>query len=249
MKDKIAVIILAAGLGTRMKSNRAKVLHEIRQKPMVLYVVETAMKVAASDIILVIGNQAEEVRETVSKIADLTFAFQEEQLGTGHAVLCALPFISDSVEEVVILCGDVPLITAETIIDLVDDHQRQKRDVSLLAAELEDPTGYGRIVTDKNNRFCAIVEESDASKTEKRIKIVNSGIFCVNKQFLLKALPKIRSDNAKGEIYLTDLIAIGYSENKNLGIKVGAHPLEIIGVNTAEDLERVEAIMRSRNIA
>jgi UDP-N-acetylglucosamine diphosphorylase/glucosamine-1-phosphate N-acetyltransferase len=246
MENKIAVIILAAGLGTRMKSNKAKVLHEIRQKPMVLYVVEAAMKVAGSDIILVIGNQAEKVRQTVSKIADVIFAFQEEQLGTGHAVLCALPFISDFIEEVVILCGDVPLITSETIAGLIRDHQRQKRDVSLLAVELEDPTGYGRVVTDDKNQLCAIVEEFDASEKEKQIKIVNSGIFCIKKQFLIDFLPKITSNNAKGEIYLTDLIAIGYSENKNLGIKVGSHPLEVIGVNNGQDLERVEAILRMR---
>ena len=126
-----AVVILAAGLGKRMKSRKAKVLHEILGKPMVLYVVETARKVAGNDVILVIGNQAAKVRGIVSKNADIFFALQKEQLGTGHAVSCALPYIPDYTQEVVILCGDAPLLTSETVIQLFKDHVKAERDISL----------------------------------------------------------------------------------------------------------------------
>ena len=131
MDRKIAVVILAAGLGTRMKSNKAKVLHEVCGRPMVSYVVETAREVAGNDVILVVGNQADKVRETVSELGAFRYAHQAEQLGTGHAVLCALPHIPEHCEEVVILCGDVPLIKADTVMHLVNSHTDKKRDASV----------------------------------------------------------------------------------------------------------------------
>ena len=140
----LAVIILAAGLGTRMKSNKAKVLHEILGKPMVMYVVEVAKKIAGDNVVLVVGNQAEKVRKVVSEQTNVLFALQEEQLGTGHAVLCAIPQIPSHVREVVILCGDVPLLTEKTLTGLFEDHVKAQRDISLLAVEIENPTGYGR---------------------------------------------------------------------------------------------------------
>jgi bifunctional N-acetylglucosamine-1-phosphate-uridyltransferase/glucosamine-1-phosphate-acetyltransferase GlmU-like protein len=151
-----AVIILAAGLGTRMRSNKAKVLHGILGRPMVLYVAETARKIAGDEVIVVIGNQAEKVREVVSKEAPLKFAYQARQLGTGHAVLCALPYLPNQCKDVVILCGDVPLITAETILRLMESHKKNRRDITVLAVEMDDPTGYGRIITDKKGLVCRV---------------------------------------------------------------------------------------------
>jgi len=251
MDKNVAVIILAAGQGTRMKSNKAKVLHKLLGKPMVLYVVETAMQVAGQNVILVVGHQAQKVRDVVSEKADLIYAFQKEQLGTGHAVLCALPHIPSHIEEVVILCGDVPLITPQTITDLVEDHLSKERDVSVLAVEIENPQGYGRIIFDKNHRICAIVEESDAAKEQKRIKTINTGIYCVKKDFLSTALPKVNATNAQSEIYLTDIIEIAYNQKKNIGAKIGADRLEVMGINTRQELQRIESIMKQRmhNIA
>lgn len=243
---KIAVIILAAGLGTRMKSNKAKVLHEILGKPMVMYVVETAMAVAGNDVIVVVGHQAERVRQFVSQRAELIYAVQPQQLGTGHAVLCALPFIPAHTQQVVILCGDVPLITPRTVVRLIEDHERRGRDVSVLAVELEDPTGYGRLLSDADNQVRAIVEESDATAEQKRIKRVNSGIFCINKNVLLEILPKIKPDNAQDEIYLTDIIEIGYNNHKNIGMMVSADSQEVKGVNSIRDLNDVVVAMRRR---
>jgi UDP-N-acetylglucosamine diphosphorylase/glucosamine-1-phosphate N-acetyltransferase len=247
MKDNIAVIILAAGMGTRMKSDKAKVLHEIQGRPMLLYVVETAKKIAGDDVILVIGNQAEEVRAIVSDTAELLFAYQEHQLGTGHAVLCALPHIPEHCDHVVILCGDVPLIQPETIAALVEDHLETRRDVSLLAVEMENPFGYGRILLDDNRQISAIIEEADANAEQKLIKLINSGIYCIDKAFLSEALPKIRADNAQEELYLTDIMSIGYQEKRKMGVVVGTNCLQIIGINTCEDLATVDAIMKSHS--
>ena len=245
MNVKIAVVILAAGLGTRMKSNKAKVLHEVCGKPMVNYVVETARKVAGNNVVLVVGNQAEKVRRTVSKLGTFNFAYQKEQLGTGHAVLCALPHIPDDCREVVILCGDVPLIKADTVSALIKAHADEKRDISVLAVELEDPTGYGRILLDENRRVQAIVEESDTTAEQKRIRIINTGIFCAQKDFLLRALPQIKSDNAQGEIYFTDIMEIAYNEKKHIGVTVGGNHREVIGINTIQELKKVEQAMKN----
>lgn len=250
MFENVAVVILAAGLGTRMKSNKAKVLHELLGRPMVSYVVETAIQIAGQNVILVVGNQAETVKTIVSEKADLAYAYQEEQLGTGHAVICALPHIPAHIHDVVILCGDVPLITPQTISDLIRDHRKQSRDLSVLAVEFEHPQGYGRIVFDEKKRVCGIVEESDATEDQKKIRIVNAGIYCVKTDFLASALPKVRRDNVQGEIYLTDILAIGYGEKRKMGVLVGSNPTEVIGINTVEELAQVEVLLRDqlRNI-
>jgi UDP-N-acetylglucosamine diphosphorylase/glucosamine-1-phosphate N-acetyltransferase len=242
----IAVIILAAGMGTRMKSGKAKVLHKILGKPMVMYVVETAKKVVGNNVILVIGNQADKVREIVAENDELIYAIQKDQLGTGHAVLCALPYIPEHIEEVVILCGDVPLLSSDTVMRLIDDHIKAKRDISLLVVEIDNPTGYGRIILDEDLHVSKIVEEADATDEQKRIKTINAGIYCVKKEFLLNFLRKIKSDNAQAELYLTDIVEIGYREKKVVGVLAGGDHEEVIGVNTYQDLIRAETIMHKR---
>ena len=246
MRKDVAVIILAAGMGTRMKSDRAKVLHEIQGQPMILFVVEAARKIAGDDVIVVIGHQAQEVQAVVSNTANSRFAYQEQQLGTAHAVQCALPQVPEHCEHVVILCGDVPLIQPETIADLVDDHINARRDISLLAVELDNPFGYGRVLLDDNKQVSAIIEETDATADQKQIKLINSGIYCVEKGFLSEALPKIRSDNAQGELYLTDIMSVGYREKRNMGVMVGSNYQQILGINTCQDLKTVDAIMQKR---
>lgn len=250
-KNEVAVIILGAGLGTRMKSDKAKVLHEILQKPMVLYVAETAREIAGNNVILVIGHQAETVRRVVSEKIDVLFALQKEQLGTGHAVLCALPYIPAGVGQVIILCGDVPLLTENTLRRLYSDHVNAGRDVSLLAVEIEDPKGYGRLLINKKRELTGIVEESDASDEQRKVKLINTGIYCVKKAFLFDSLNEIKSDNVKGEFYLTDIVEIGYRKKKVMGVLVGDDWKETVGVNTLQDLQTAESIMRRRmrNIA
>jgi len=246
MKNKVAVIILAAGIGTRMKSTKAKVLHEVLGKPMILYVVETAIKVARNDVIVVVGNQADKVRKIVSEKVEVEYAYQYKQLGTGHAVSCALPCIPDYCEEVVILCGDVPLLAADTIKRLVDDHVKEKRDISLLAVEMENPKGYGRILLDDRNHVSGIVEESDATDEQKEINMINTGIYCIKKEFLSDSVRKIKSDNAQGEYYLTDIIEIGYKEKKLVGALLSSDNREFFGINSHDDLVEAENIMKSQ---
>jgi len=246
-EDKLAAIILAAGLGTRMKSDRAKVLHEINGKPMVMYVLETAKKIVGNDIVLVVGKQAEKVKKLVSDVYEVLFALQENQLGTGHAVKCALPLIPEDAEQVLILCGDVPLLSSGTVAKLYDNHIRKKWDVSILAAEIENPQGYGRIIMDDKQSVSGIVEEADATADQKRIKTINSGIYCVKKAFLEYSLNKIKADNAQSEFYLTDIVKIGYKENKRVGAIIGEDSEEILGVNSMQDLMVVEGIIQKRS--
>lgn len=245
-KERQAVVILAAGMGKRMKSGKAKVLHEILGKPMIIYVVETANRIAGNNVVLVIGNQADKVREVVSESAEVIFALQKDQLGTGHAVSCALPYLPDHTQEVVVLCGDVPLLTFETVMRLIKDHVKAKRDISLLAVEIDNPKGYGRVLFDKNRNVSGIVEEADASAEQKRIKTINTGIYCIKKEFLFDSLQKVKSDNIQGEFYLTDIVKIGYREGKVVGVIIGGDGEETIGVNNRHDLMTVENIMRNR---
>jgi UDP-N-acetylglucosamine diphosphorylase/glucosamine-1-phosphate N-acetyltransferase len=245
-KQAIAVIILAAGLGKRMRSPKAKVLHEILGRPMVGYVVQTARRIAGDAVVVVVGNQAEAVRRAALASGSVIFAHQERQLGTGHAVMCALPRVPENCRDVMVLCGDVPLVTEATLGAVVREHQGAGRAVTVLAVELANPRGYGRLLVDPQQRVCGIVEEADATAEQRAIRTINSGIYCIDRDFLAEALPRLTPDNAQGELYLTDIIRVGYEMGRDVGVAHGSQPDEILGVNTPEDLARVEAIMAGR---
>jgi len=242
--SEIAIVILAAGLGTRMKSDKAKVLHEILGRPMISYVVDTAQTVAGNNLVLVIGHQADIVKKTIENQADVQYVYQEQQLGTGHAVMCAMPALPDSTQHVVVLCGDVPLLDGATLQRFVDDHRSHHRTLSVLAVHLDDPTGYGRIVQDSHGNVTGIVEEADATANQKYLRLVNTGIYCVDRDFLESALQQIRSDNAQGEYYLTDIVGLAYQGNFPIGVTIGDNPDEFVGINSREHLEAVERMMR-----
>jgi len=239
----IAVIILAAGKGTRMKSDKAKVLHEINSKPMVSYVVETASKVAGDNIVVVIGHQRQDVKNAVLRTVNARFAIQEEQKGTGHAVHCALPEIDSSIEDIVILCGDVPLISSDTIKNLIDKHKNENAVVTVLAVNVENPKGYGRMITDESGSVIKIVEEADANDNEKSICLINSGIYCVEKDFLFQAIAKIKDSNAQNEFYLTDIVGIASLDNKRVSLFEGPSTDEVVGVNTCDDLDNAQRLL------
>ncbi|MFA6010245.1 MAG: NTP transferase domain-containing protein [Desulfobacteraceae bacterium] len=239
----IAVIILAAGKGTRMKSDKAKVLHEINGKPMINYVVETASKIAGDNIVVVVGHQRQEVKNAVLLTANARFALQEEQKGTGHAVHCALPEIDSSIDDIVILCGDVPLISSETIKNLINKHENENAAVTVLAVTVENPKGYGRMIINKDGAVHKIVEEADANDSEKAICLINSGIYCVEKDFLFQSILKIKDSNAQNEFYLTDIVGIASLDHMRVSLFEGSSADEVIGVNTCDDLDKAQQLL------
>ncbi len=239
-----AIVILAAGPGTRMKSDKAKVLHEIAGKPMVDYVLGASFNVVpGGKIIVVVGCQADRVRRQIQQNWNVLFAYQAGQLGTGHAVQCAIDHIPDCATDVVILCGDVPFITSRTIGNLLAEHRDQKNDVTVLSVNLDVPAGYGRIVTDENNTITRIVEEADADPDEKAITLVNAGVYCVKTGVLARVLGRIRSDNRQNELYLTDIVFIARNEGMRVGTLISPNPDEVIGVNSLADLQKAESVL------
>lgn len=246
MGKKNAVIILAAGKGTRMNSETAKVLHCIHNKPMIQYVVETAAQLAGDNVVVVVGTQAEKVMAVVSAVnPGVQFARQENQLGTGHAVLCAIPELSENIECVIILCGDVPFMKASTLTDLADTHRKQNNAITIVGATLDNPTGYGRLVTNEANRVRCIVEEADATATEKPIKLINTGIYCVDRNLLERMLIQIKPNNAQNEMYLTDIVGIATKNEWTVGMVTCDDRNEILGINTLQDLQKAEAVISS----
>lgn len=240
----LRAVILAAGKGTRMKSDLPKVVHTIEGKCLVDYVIEAARGAGAKDICLVVGYKNEVVKETIEH-KEVSFALQEEQLGTGHAVKCAKDFLGTE-GETLILFGDTPLITAETLKRLVDYHKTHQNTVTVLSAQMDDPTGYGRIIRDENGVFVKSVEHKDADEEELKSHEINSGMYVFDTGELREALEKILPNNAQGEYYLPDTLTI----IKEKGLKVDAFALEnaedITGVNDKEQLKEAAAIIQKR---
>jgi len=244
--DNIAVIILAAGEGTRMKSHRAKVLHEIADVPMICYVVESALAVS-EQVIVVIGYQAEAVQAALVSFPMLQFAVQQEQLGTGHAVNCAMSAVPAGIEDIVVLCGDTPLLRPDTVQDLIDRHRSRESLLSFIATTLESPSGYGRIVLDETGHPVRIVEEADAAETEKKIGLINTGAYCVNIGFLKMALHGLKDDNAQGEFYLTDVVEQAYTDGKPAVLYEVDDAMQVMGVNTRGELAEASRFLVGSN--
>ena len=233
----LAVVILAAGKGTRMKSELPKVLHPIAGRPMVQHVVDAAGALSPANTVIVHGHGGDRVREAVSG-ERLQGAEQAEQLGTGHAVAQALPHLNEDV--VLVLYGDVPLIQPETLrrfVDRVNDHS-----LALMTLELDDPSGYGRVVRDGDDRVTRIVEQKDASDDEKRIREINTGILACTRRFLNDSLPRLSNSNAQGEYYLTDLIAMAVDSGMEIVVDQPDHAWEVDGVNDRVQLARLERV-------
>lgn len=244
MKE-VTAVILAAGKGTRMKSNLPKVLHRVCGKPMLEHVIEAVEELRPRRTIAVIGHGAELVEETVGR--RLLYAIQEQQLGTGHAVMQAMPLLPDE-GTLLLVCGDTPLLEGETLKKLTEYHQQEAGVITVLTATLDEPFGYGRIIRNKRGDIERIVEEKDASPEEKRVKEVNSGVYCFEIPFLREALQKITPKNAQGEYYLTDVIGIAMEQGKKIaGLEVEDYR-EVQGINDRSQLALAERIMRERVI-
>ena len=204
--ENLAALVLAAGKGTRMKSELVKVMHPLAGHPMITWPVDAAREVGAAKVGVVVGHQAEKVREYYSSDSDISFAVQLEQLGTGHAVASARSLFSGAAGTVLILCGDVPLIRPETLHAMLGAHRARQATITVLTTHVDNPCGYGRVITRADGRILRIVEEKDATDEERKITEINSGIYCVEAAYLFEAVGNLRNDNAQGEYYLTDIV-------------------------------------------
>lgn len=240
--EKLAVIILAAGKGKRMRSHLPKVLHPLANKPLLAHVIDLAKGLNPERIIIVIGHGAEKVRDKFSRDYDIKFVEQKEQLGTGHAVQQTEETLKNYNGSLLILSGDVPLLKIDTICKLIKIHTESDAVVTVLTAEVDNPTGYGRVVRDAGGRAINIIEEKDASSEIKKIREINSGIYCFKKEFLFDALKKIDKNNLQKEYYLTDVVGLAFKSSLKIETLVAEDHDEIMGINTQEELREAERI-------
>ena len=241
---KIKSIILAAGKGTRMKSELPKVAHKVNGIPMIIHVLNVLDRSKLDENIMILGYKADEIEGFVGKRAKIVI--QKEQLGTGHAVKQARESIGEGKIDILITCGDTPLLTSETITNFIEFHKQSSSRITLLTANFDNPTGYGRIIKDNNGNVTAIVEEKEGTDEQKKVKEINTGVYCIDSRLLFDALNDIDNKNEKGEYYLTDIIKI---INKK-GITIHSFLLssndEVLGVNSKVDLAQAEAVLRER---
>ncbi|HXG60175.1 MAG TPA: NTP transferase domain-containing protein [Planctomycetota bacterium] len=240
--ENVKAVVLAAGKGVRMKSERAKVLHEVLGRPVLDYVLRHLRAAGVEDIVLVVGHQADRVRAAAPGCRCVE---QKEQKGTGHALLSAEPALAGFSGDLFVLAGDAPLIGPNTLRRMLDEHRRAGRDATFLSACLDDPTGYGRVLRDRaTGRFLRFVEEADAAPEQKNIPECNSGAYVLRAPAIFEALREVRPDNAKGEIYLTDALAVLASRGRPVDACRSQNPAEIYGINTRRDLVAVTNFLR-----
>jgi len=241
--EQFTAVILAAGEGSRMKSNTPKVLHKICGVAMLDHVVRAARLAGAEKIVVVVGQGADEIRQAF-RDEDIEFVLQQEQKGTGHAVLQAKNAVCGS-SRFVVLYGDMPLVTEKSIRDMVAFHQKQGADATVMTAKVDDPTGYGRIIK-QGDRVLAIREEKDASTEERAISEINAGFYCFDTSLVLSALSKVGNDNQQGEYYLTDVVEILNQDNNKVMAYEIEDPQELNGVNNRKQLAIAQAILQKR---
>ena len=238
----LAVAVLAAGKGTRMKSNLPKVLQPLAGATLVERVLASARNLQPERRLLIVGHQAERVEQQLSAVGGLEFVLQQPQNGTGHAVQQLLEPLANFEGELLVLNGDVPLLRAETIDQLVSSHRSSGAQVTLLTARLEDPTGYGRVFADEQGTVSSIIEHRDCSEEQRHNNLTNAGIYCFNWRALAEVLPKLSTDNDQGELYLTDTVAM---LAKAMHVEV-ADPDEVNGINNRQQLAQCETMLQER---
>ena len=248
IKD-LKTVVLAAGKGTRMKSKTPKVLHEIFNKPLLARVLDAVISAGSSENIVVVGHMADVVEEYVSKNYENTpCVLQKEQLGTGHALKIASEKLKGFKGNILVVCGDTPLITPKTLMEFVEFHISNNSDITVMTSFFSNPTGYGRILRNENGDITSIVEEKDASEDIKKIKEINTGIYCINWESAGFGVDEIKNENAQKEYYLTDLIKWGVSCSKKVSPYVLKSSDEIFGINSKLHLSIATKIMQQRKL-
>jgi len=232
-------VVLAAGKGTRMRSDLPKVLFPLAGRPLIEHVLDAVEGAGFSRVIVVVGFGQEKVRRALAG-RDVLFSLQEPQLGTGHAAQCAEAHLEGFEGDEVILAGDVPLIRPATLTRLLETHRSRDADVTVLTALVPEPTGYGRVLREKDGSVRAIVEEKDCTEEERRVNEINSGIFAFRHPFLADALPRLRTDNRQAEYYLTDTVGMAVASRRPVQAVRVEDPMEVAGVNTPEQLKEAE---------
>jgi bifunctional UDP-N-acetylglucosamine pyrophosphorylase/glucosamine-1-phosphate N-acetyltransferase len=244
MMTRFAAVILAAGQSTRFKSASPKIIHPVAGLPMALWSVHSARAVGAHPIVLVVGAQAEMVKEAIGP--DVSYVFQEQRLGTGHATLQARPLLEDQADMVLLLYGDMPALRAETLARMVAVQREKQPALTMLSVESQDSMGFGRVVRDASGKVLEIVEEAVATPEIMALMELNCGVYCFDAQWLWTRLPQVRVTPPKGEYYLTDMIGIAVAEGRAVEVVKITDVQEVQGVNTRQHLARVERILRDR---
>lgn len=246
---KPVAVVMAAGKGTRMRSGLPKVVHEVADRPMVCHVVEACLAAGCERVVAIVGYQQERVREALACFGDrVRYAVQAEQLGTGHAVQCAASELDGLPPEtpVLVLAGDGPLIRTETIEALLTLHRESHAAAILATSVIEDPTGYGRIVRDRDGRLVGIVEQKNATPEQLAIREVNPSYYCFRLGAMLSALEKVERNEASGEYYITDVPSILMESGERVEVIDAVPPEDVLSINTPEQLAEVDRILRDR---
>lgn len=239
----LAIVIMAAGKGTRMKSDQAKVLHKANGRPVIEYVLEKSETLEPEKIVLIVGHQADSVKEATKKYP-VEWALQEPQLGTGHAIMQAERPLHSFTGDILILSGDAPLVNITTLRNLIQSHRRENAAATVLTARLKDPSGYGRIVrSGQSNTVSKIVEHKDASPEELLVEEINSGVYVFRSDILFDALQQITNNNAQEEYYLTDVFSVCFGKKEKVCAFETANADEIKGINTVEQLREAESLL------
>ena len=243
--SSVVGLVLAAGKGTRMKSDSPKVLHEVFFAPMIHHVLAALQPLALGRNLVVTGHQRKMVEESLLGYP-VSFVHQAQQLGTGHAVLACESALRSHTGPVLVLCGDTPLISTETLRRFLDAHVESASLVTVMTTNVPKPDNYGRIVSDEHGNIVKIVEEKDASPAQKKIREINAGIYCVEAQFLFEALKRVGTDNVQGEIYLTDIVAIATGDGIHVHKFCCADSEEVLGVNSRRELAQAHSVLQRR---
>jgi len=245
MKQDFLALVLAAGEGTRFKSERIKVLHTLMGRSMLQLVLDCVFKLRPEKIYVVVGYQKESVMKEVQS-KKIGFVIQRKQLGTAHAVLTAKEVLKkESNKSLLVINADLPLLRAETLKSFLNLHKKDGNSLTFLSADLDNPTGFGRVLR-SGDKMVKIIEEKDATTSQRKIKEINAGVYLFRIKDLLKVLPKVSNQNKKGEYYLTDVIEILINENKKVGLYKTSHPEEVIGINDRYELAKAVEILRER---